>query len=250
MNTAELALETRDLTKVFGGLVAVDGVNFCLAEGELRCIVGTNGAGKTTLFNLITGALPATSGEVLWQGSNISRMHPHQICRLGIGRKFQVPNVFRDLSVADNIRVAASGKVGLFALMSQTVDREFEEELPTLLSRIRLYEKREAPASSLSHGEQQWLEIGMVLASRPRLLLLDEPTAGMTGAETQDTVRLIKDIAAEVTTVVIAHDIGFVRALGGRVTVMYRGRILVEGSLEEVERHETVRDVYLGREAA
>lgn len=249
MNTADPILETRDLTKVFGGLVAVDGVNFTVARGELRCIVGTNGAGKTTLFNLVTGALVPTSGEILWRGQNISRMYPHQICRMGIGRKFQVPNVFQDLSVADNIRVAASGKVGLLTLMRQSVDREFEEGLPALLKRIQLFEKRNGKASSLSHGEQQWLEIGMVLSSRPRLLLLDEPTAGMTMAETQDTVRLIKDISADVTTVVIAHDIGFVRALGGRVTVMYRGRILVEGSLEEIERDETVRDVYLGREA-
>lgn len=248
MERPGMVLETQNLTKQFGGVVAVNELNYAVEEGELRCLIGTNGAGKTTLFNLVTGALKPTSGEVYFRGVNITGLSPHQICRMGIGRKFQSPNVFQELSVSDNIRVAAQGKVGFLDLALHTYDETFEEQLPTLLKSIRLYEKKDLRASSLSHGQQQWLEIGMVLANRPSLLLLDEPTAGMTMAETRETVGLIRDISAGMTTIVIEHDIGFVREIAETVTVMYRGRVLAEGCLDEVERDEMVRDVYLGRQ--
>ncbi len=243
-----MVLETRNLTKQFGGVVAVNELNYAVEEGELRCLIGTNGAGKTTLFNLVTGALKPTSGEVYFRGVNITGLSPHQICRMGIGRKFQSPNIFQELSVSDNIRVAAQGKSGFLGLALHAYDETFEDQLPTLLKSIRLYEKKDLRASSLSHGQQQWLEIGMVLANRPSLLLLDEPTAGMTMAETRETVGLIRDISAGMTTIVIEHDIGFVREIAETVTVMYRGRVLAEGCLDEVERDEMVRDVYLGRQ--
>ena len=248
MERPGMVLETRNLTKQFGGVVAVNELNYQVEEGELRCLIGTNGAGKTTLFNLVTGALKPTSGEVYFRGVNITGLSPHQICRMGIGRKFQSPNVFQELSVSDNIRVAAQGKAGFLGLVLHTYDETFEDQLPTLLKSIRLYEKKDLRASSLSHGQQQWLEIGMVLANRPSLLLLDEPTAGMTMAETRETVGLIRDISAGMTTIVIEHDIGFVREIAETVTVMYRGRVLAEGCLDEVERDEMVRDVYLGRQ--
>lgn len=249
MDRPNTVLETEDLTKTFGGLVAVDEVNFRVSEGELRCLIGTNGAGKTTLFNLLTGALEPTSGRIRFRGADITRLPPHEICRQGIGRKFQVPNVFREMSVADNMRVAARGKVPLVDLIRRSHDEDFEERLPRLLKKIRLYDKRNAKAASLSHGQQQWLEIGMVLANGPQVLLLDEPTAGMTMSETQETVHLIREISTGMTTIVIEHDIAFVRELAERVTVMHRGRILAEGCIDEVECDETVRDVYLGREA-
>jgi len=245
---SKVVLETRGLTKRFGGVVAVDDLDYRVLEGELRCVIGTNGAGKTTLFNLVTGRLKPTSGEVSFRETDITGFSPHRICRMGVGRKFQAPNVFQELSVADNIRVAAQGKSGLLQLALHKYDETFEDELPLLLKKIRLYEKKDLRAASLSHGEQQWLEIGMVLANHPILLLLDEPTAGMTIAETKETVGLIRDITEGVTTIVIEHDIGFVREIAEIVTVMHRGRVLAEGCLDEVECDEDVRDVYLGRQ--
>jgi urea transport system ATP-binding protein len=243
-----VVLETRGLTKRFGGVVAVDNLDYQVLEGQLRCVIGTNGAGKTTLFNLVTGRLRPTQGEVFFRGTDITGFAPHRICRMGVGRKFQAPNVFQELSVADNIRVAAQGKSGLLHLSLHTYDETFEEELPLLLKKIRLYDKRNLRAASLSHGEQQWLEIGMVLANHPSLLLLDEPTAGMTVAETKETVGLIQNISVGITTIVIEHDIGFVREIAESVTVLHRGRVLAEGCLDEVECDDVVRDVYLGRQ--
>jgi urea ABC transporter ATP-binding protein UrtD len=245
---SKVVLETRGLTKRFGGVVAVDNLDYRVVEGQLRCVIGTNGAGKTTLFNLVTGRLKPTSGEVCFRGADITGFSPHRICRMGVGRKFQAPNVFHELSVADNIRVAAQGKSGLLRLGLHKYDETFEDELPQILQKIRLYDKKDLRAASLSHGEQQWLEIGMVLANHPVLLLLDEPTAGMTMAETRETVGLIRDISAGTTTIVIEHDIGFVREIAETVTVMHRGRVLAEGCLDEVECDDVVRDVYLGRQ--
>jgi urea transport system ATP-binding protein len=248
MDEQILALEVRSLTKNFGGMVAVDDVDFCVEAGELRFVIGTNGAGKTTLFNLVTGWLKPTHGTILFDGVDVGGLAPHRIASMGIGRKFQSPNVFLDLSVADNLRVAAQGRTGLLDLALHRYDETFEGELPDHLDKIRLREKKDVKARSLSHGQQQWLEIGMVLASKPSLLLLDEPTAGMTMAETRETVGLIREIAEGVTTVVIEHDISFVKEVAKTITVMYRGRILCEGCYEEIECDETVRDVYLGRQ--
>lgn len=248
MERPNLALETRHLTKGFGGLIAINSLNFQVEEGELRCLIGPNGAGKTTLFNLVTGSLKPTSGDVYFRGVRITGLGPHQIASMGVGRKFQVANIFQQLSVADNIRVATEGKSALARLALHEYDEAFEEQLPGLLETIRLYEKKDLRASNLSHGEQQWLEIGMVLASRPSLLLLDEPTAGMTMAETKETVGLIPSISTGITTIVIEHDINFVREIAKKITVMHQGTILAEGCLDEIEHNEVVRDVYLGRQ--
>lgn len=243
-----MVLETRGLAKRFGGLIAVDCVDFSLEEGELRSLIGPNGAGKTTFFNLLTGHLPADAGTILFRGRDVTGLPVYARARLGIGRKFQSPTVFDELTVLDNIRVAARGSSKPFSLFFKRYDPEFDGFAEGLLDKVRLREKRSWPASKLSHGERQWLEIGMVLASRPQLLLLDEPTAGMTPAETRQTAHLLMEVASDTSTVVIEHDIKFVREIASRITVLHKGAVLAEGLLEEIAQNDAVRKVYLGRE--
>jgi len=240
-----MAILTLDgLRKEFGGLAAVDGFDFMLETGDLHALVGPNGCGKSTLFNLITGAIRPTDGRVTFDGHDITGLPPYRIARLGIGRKFQVPAVFDELSVAENLVVpgwAARPLPMWSAPPAAAVD--------DVLARIRLAAKRDHLAATLAHGERQWLEIGMLLASRARLLLLDEPTAGMTRTETEATGDLIRDIAAagDVTILVIEHDIGFIRRLGCPVTVMAKGRVLRSGGYDEIRADEEVRALYFGR---
>jgi urea transport system ATP-binding protein len=243
------ALQTTGLTRHFGGLVAVDKVNFSLESGELRCLIGPNGAGKTTLFNLITGKLRPDSGRVYLFGEEITDLGVQAIARKGVGRKFQVPSIFEDLTVSDNVRVAVQGLSPLLPLLLRAYDEEAEGTVSQILEQVRLGAKRNRKAGELSHGEKQWLEIGMVLASRPRLLLLDEPTAGMTPDETLETAHLLRELAANTSTIVIEHDLKFVRAIGSFITVLHRGAVLAEGPVDEIAANTTVRDVYLGREA-
>jgi len=240
-------LSTRGLEKHFGGLHAIDGLEFTLHEGELRCLIGPNGAGKTTFFNLVTGHLKPTRGTIHFRGARINGLTPHAICRRGIGRKFQVPNVFYDLTVADNLSVAQHGKCGLGQLIFESPGHSHTDEIEEMLEVIGLQAKRDYLASALSHGEKQWLEIGMVLINKPSLLLLDEPTAGMTAEETHETAQLIKRLSQGLTTVVIEHDIKFVREIAEIVTVLHRGRVLAEGPFQEIADNEMVRDIYLGR---
>jgi urea ABC transporter ATP-binding protein UrtD len=240
-------LSTRGLDKHFGGLHAIDGLEFMLHEGELRCLIGPNGAGKTTFFNLVTGHLRPNQGTIQFRGAQINGLAPHVICHRGIGRKFQVPNVFYDLTVADNLSVAQHGKRGLGQLIFESPGRSHNDEIEAMLDVIGLYAKRDYAASALAHGEKQWLEIGMVLINKPSLLLLDEPTAGMTAEETHETAQLIKRLSKGLTTVVIEHDIKFVREIAEIVTVLHRGKILAEGPFHEIADNETVRNIYLGR---
>jgi urea transport system ATP-binding protein len=241
-------LETRGIAKRFGGLMAVARVDFTLDEGELRSLIGPNGAGKTTFFNLLTGHLHADEGTIIFRGRDVTGLPVYARARLGIVRKYQSPTVFDELTVFDNIRVAARGSVSPFALFFRRFDPEPDEQAELLLETVRLAKKRNWLASKLSHGERQWLEIGMVLANRPRLLLLDEPTAGMTPAETRQTAHLLKEVASDTSTIVIEHDIKFVREIASRVTVLHKGAILAEGRIEEIALNDTVRNVYLGRE--
>lgn len=239
-------LETKGLTKRFGGLTAVDGVNLRLEAKELRCIIGPNGCGKTTLFNLITGYYKPSSGEILYEGKNITGKAVHEISKIGIGRKFQVPSVFSNLTVYENIRVP-------FFFSHRRSDSYGSEnshhEIIKVLEKIKLADKCNDLAINLAHGEKQWLEIGMVLASKPRLMLLDEPTAGMTVGETTKTAQLIRDISqqTEISILVIEHDIGFVREIASRITVMYKGDIFKEGSYDDIQSDDEVRAIYLGR---
>jgi urea ABC transporter ATP-binding protein UrtD len=237
-------LETRNLTKRFGGLTAVDQVNLRLDEGELRCIIGPNGCGKTTLFNLISGFYKPSEGQVLYNGQDITGKAVYTISQLGIGRKFQVPSVFNQLTVYENVRVP------FYFRHRHSKAEEADQEIMALLTKVNLSDRREDLAINLAYGEKQWLEIGMVLASKPRLMLLDEPTAGMTVAETSKTAQLIRSISLEtgISILVIEHDISFVREIAGRITVMYKGALFKEGSYEGIQADSEVREIYLGRQ--
>lgn len=227
-------LELIDVHREFGGIRAVDGVSLTLAQGELRALVGPNGCGKSTLFNLISGALRPSRGRIHLGGRDITGMSPHRVARLGLGRKFQVPAVFDELSVQQNLAVAQGRGRALSA--------------PALLARIGLSDKAHALAATLAHGQRQWLEIGMVLSAGPRLVLLDEPTAGMTAAETSATVDLIRDIAAssDVAVIVIEHDMAFLERLDCPVTVMAKGKLLRTGTYADVRGDRAVQQLYFG----
>ena len=225
------------VTREFGGVRALDGVSLSVAPGELVCVIGPNGCGKTTLFNVITAQLRPTRGSVVFDGRPLVGLRPDRIARLGVARKFQVPSVFEDLTVAENVGVARFGTPAA-AL----------PELDEVLGDVQLSAHAAALAGSLSHGARQWLEIGMLLAQAPRLMLLDEPTAGMTGPETIATVDLIRRLRARsgAACVVVEHDMRFVEALGARVVVMLAGRVVADGSFAEVRQLPEVRDAYLG----
>lgn len=246
----EEILKTTELSKAFGGLVAVDRVNFSLAKGELRAMIGPNGCGKTTFFNLVTGKFKPSNGRIHYKGEDITGLSIHQIAQKGIGRKFQVPSIFGSLRVYENIRVPFfSDQKRHSMFMSRSIRKESHDEIKAILRDVRLVDKANELADNLSHGEKQWLEIGMALAGKPELLLLDEPTGGMTLGETRATVDLIKKISSDfhLPILVIEHDISFVREIGCQVTVMYKGQIINEGSFEEIHKDKTVREIYLGR---
>lgn len=231
------------LVRHFGGTRAVDGMDLSLAEGELLCLIGPNGCGKTTLFNLICGELRPQAGTICLQGRDLTRLKPHDIARCGVIRKFQVPSVYDGLSVEQNLRLAFCAP-----LLRRGLQLDMEE-----LAAIAGFARAEMTrlAGMLSHGLKQWLEIAMVLAAGPSLILLDEPTAGMTRAETARTVRLIRDIHARygISMIMIEHDMGFVEQLECDVAVMMRGRVISRGCFTDVRRLDAVREAYLGASA-
>jgi ABC-type uncharacterized transport system ATPase subunit len=238
-------LSVRAVTREFGGVRALDGVSLEVSPGEQVCVIGPNGCGKTTLFNVITAQLPPSSGEVALNGRPLVGLAPHHVARLGVARKFQVPSVFEDLTVQENLEVAC------FGLPPSTSSSSSPPDLLVLLQQIQLADRAQMPAGRLPHGARQWLEIGMLLAQAPRLLLLDEPTAGMTGAETLATAALVRRLAEQSGTavVVVEHDMRFVQALGARVVVMLAGRVVADGLFDEVRRLPQVREAYLGAHA-
>jgi urea transport system ATP-binding protein len=244
MSTA--LLEIRDLHVAFDGFHAVDGLDLVLHEHEVRFVIGPNGAGKTTLIDAITNLVRPTSGSILFAGEELVGRTEHAIVGAGIGRTFQTPSVFEALSVLENVDVAATFRLPFRSLLRRR--RGVSGEVAQALDAVGLAQQRDDAAGSLSHGQKQWLEVAMVLVQRPRLLLLDEPVAGMTEKERLRTGELVTRIAQEGTTVlVVEHDMDFVRRFAHKVTVMHEGKVLTEGTVAEVQRDETVREVYLGR---
>lgn len=234
--------------KSFDGFRAIDNLSLVVFPGELRAVIGPNGAGKTTMMDIITGKTRPDEGEVFWKESvDLSRADEVETARLGIGRKFQKPSVIESLTVAENLDLALKGPRGVGAALFGRRGEAEAREIARLLALVRLEEARDAPAGSLSHGRKQWLEIGMLLAQDPELLLVDEPAAGMTDAETMRTAELLREIAGRHAVIVVEHDMEFVRALGCKVTVLHQGRVLAEGSLDHVSANPEVIEVYLGR---
>jgi len=233
-------IETRGITMRFGGVVAVDRIDFSLAEGELRCLIGPNGAGKSTFFKCLTRQYKPTAGQIFFRGEEVTRLQPNGIARRGVGIKTQVPSVFDGLSVRQNVWLAASRRH-----RGRAVERAVDEGL----ARIGLAAVADRLVGRLSHGERQWVELAMIMTSDPALVLLDEPAAGMTHEEVHRTADLIREINKTKSLIVVEHDMQFIRAIAQRVTVFHQGRILVEDDVEQVMRNQQVRDVYLGKGA-
>jgi len=243
----DFLLAVSGLTVSFDGFKAVNDLSFYVEESEIRVIIGPNGAGKTTVLDLICGKTRATAGSIQFRGKELTRMKENEIVKTGVGRKFQTPSIFEDLTVFENLEISFPRGRSVFGSLTfrrdATVKRRVEEvaEMIFLKDRLNVY------ADELSHGQKQWLEIGMLLIHDRQLLLLDEPVAGMTDRETEDTAALILDLAQDRTIIVVEHDMAFVRSLGARVTVLHEGSVLAEGSVEHVQNHPRVIEVYLGR---
>jgi urea transport system ATP-binding protein len=237
-----------DVHVAFDGFKAINGLSLVLRPGEMRAIIGPNGAGKTTMMDIITGKTRPDRGDVLFAGEvDLTRRDEAEIANLGIGRKFQKPTVFETQTVEANLLLALEGKRGVFETLFARRTAAEQARLDELLALIRMTEARDRLAGDLSHGQKQWLEIGMLLAQDPKVLLVDEPAAGMTDAETAETAALLKQVAGAHSVVVVEHDMTFVRALNVKVTVLHEGRVLAEGSLDHVSADAQVIDVYLGR---
>jgi urea transport system ATP-binding protein len=241
-------LRVDDLTVTFSGFKALDGLSLALRPGELRVVIGPNGAGKTTLLDVVTGKVRPRAGRVLFRGHDLTRLREQQIARLGIGRKFQTPNVFKSLSVLENLHLALRSGRGVLAALAGTFARNGHERADEILRTIGLTAKARRAAGTLAHGEKQWLELGMLMAQDPELLLVDEPVAGMTPRESERTGELLLALARRHTLLVIEHDMTFVRQIAQTVTVLDEGRVLCEGTVQEVQRDPKVIEVYLGQD--
>jgi branched-chain amino acid transport system ATP-binding protein len=241
-------LEVRDLRKSFDGFQAVGGVSFTVPERSISAIIGPNGAGKTTLFNLITGHLPPDSGAVLFKGRDVTGIAPHDLCRLGMGRSFQRTNIFPRLTVFQNIQAAFLSHRGRGWNLLTPVEGLYAEETEALLEAVGLLDKAGEVSGFLSHGNQKQLELGIALALEPEILLLDEPTAGMSAAETRESIKLIERLARErnLTLLFTEHDMEVVFSIAHRITVLHQGKVIADGRPDEVRRDPEVRRVYLG----
>ena len=244
----KVILYVEGVTVSFDGFRALNDLSFALDAGELRCVIGPNGAGKTTMMDVITGKTRPDAGAVfLGQSIDLTERTEYEIARLGIGRKFQKPSVFENHSVFENLELAIKGPKGVWDTLFHRRDSEQEDRIHEMLKRIDLARQRREPAGLLSHGQKQWLEIGMLLMQAPQILLLDEPTAGMSEEETVRTAELFLSLEDKHSLVVVEHDMEFVSSLARKVTVLHEGSVLVEGSMEMVQNDERVIEVYLGR---
>jgi|TARA_B110000093_G_C12898703_1_gene379439 branched-chain amino acid transport system ATP-binding protein/urea transport system ATP-binding protein len=239
-NRREVIVETRNLSMHFGGVRAVEQVDFMLFDKELRCLIGPNGAGKSTFFKCLTGQLNPTSGEVIIRDQKTTGAEPHEVASLGVGIKTQVPNVFDGLSVDENIWLSA--RRWHKSKRARTITSE-------TIERLKLGDIRREMVGRLAHGQRQWVELGMVVAAEPWLVLLDEPAAGMTHEETARTAELIKEINTQAALIVVEHDMQFIRMISQQVTVFHEGQILMEDSMEAISKDKRAREVYLGNRA-
>jgi urea transport system ATP-binding protein len=240
-------LDVKGLTAAVSGYTILNNLSFSIEENELRVLLGPNGAGKTTLISMITGQFKPASGKIFFNGQDITGRSPDEIFLAGISRKFQVPNMYETLSVYDNIMISLQSDRKVFKYMFKRVTREDNERIWEILDYMELARKANDPADTLSHGERQWLEMAMLIASNPKLLLLDEPTTGMTEEGKRRTASLIQRIAKNHTVLLVEHDMHVVRQIAQKVTVMHQGQILAEGPLDAIVENEMVKAVYLGK---
>lgn len=250
MSQQPYILAAEGVQKSFQGFQAIRDLNFYLEQGELRTVIGPNGAGKTTFLDLITGRTKPDAGTIVFEGSHdLVRMNEYEIYRLGIGRKFQTPTVYTDHTVFENLVLSLPGSRGVWRSLFHRTSRSEKERIEQILQTINLSAQAQSMAGALAHGQKQWLEIGMLLAQEAKLLLVDEPAAGMSDEETHRTGELLLSLAGKHTIIVIEHDMAFVRQIsaGRKVTVLHQGSVLCEGDVDTVQQNERVRDVYLGR---
>ncbi|NRF29564.1 urea ABC transporter ATP-binding protein UrtD [Vibrio coralliilyticus] len=242
-----ILLYVEGVNKSFDGFQAINDLNLYIREGELRCIIGPNGAGKTTMMDIITGKTKPDSGSV-WLGANINllKMNEAQIANAGIGRKFQKPTVIECLNVWQNLELAMSGVRSVWGTYTANLTGEQRDQIESVIGLIHLKDSEKSLAGNLSHGQKQWLEIGMLLMQNPKLLLIDEPVAGMTHQEMDRTSELLNSLAGKHSVVVVEHDMDFVRSIASHVTVLHQGHVLAEGTMDEVQAHQQVKQVYLG----
>jgi urea transport system ATP-binding protein len=241
-------LYLNSVTVSFDGFKALNDLSFIVRDKELRAIIGPNGAGKSTMMDVITGKTRPDTGDIYFKGEvNLTRHDESEVANLGIGRKFQKPSGIESLTVWENLELALAGRRSPFASMFQGLSSKGAEKIDQVIEQIRLKDRSEVLGASLSHGQKQWLEIGMLLLQDPQLLLVDEPAAGMTDEETFRTADLLRELATERSVVVVEHDMAFIKALECRVTVLHEGSVLAEGSLTHVQQDQQVIDVYLGR---
>jgi urea transport system ATP-binding protein len=246
--TKEFILTVEGVTKTFDGFKAISDLNFYMDVGELRVIIGPNGAGKTSFLDLITGRTKPDIGKIEFgKDTDLTKLNEYQINRLGIGRKFQTPSVYTDHTVYENVLLSLQGSRSVWSALFSRVTPAQRDRIQEVLETIGLAAKADVKAGLLAHGQKQWLEIGMLLAQNPKLLLVDEPAAGMTDEETAKTGELLISLAGKHSIVVIEHDMVFVRQIARKVTVLHQGHVLCEGSVDEVQNNERVIEVYLGR---
>jgi urea transport system ATP-binding protein len=243
----EFLLAVEALTVSFDGFKAVNDLSFYVEENEIRVIIGPNGAGKTTVLDLICGKTQATSGSIQFRGKELTKLKENQIVKAGVGRKFQTPSIYDDLTVFENLEISFPRGRTVFGALTFTRDAVVRDRVHEVSEMIFLNDRLNVKAELLSHGQKQWLEIGMLLAQDPKLLLVDEPVAGMTDVETHQTAELLKEINKEKTIMVVEHDMTFVRELGVKVTCLHEGTVLAEGTIDQVSTNDRVVEVYLGR---
>jgi len=244
----EFILTLEDVNKTFDGFKAISDLTFYMEEGELRVIIGPNGAGKSTMMDLITGRTRPDSGKVEFErNTDLTQLNEYQINRLGIGRKFQTPSVYTDHTVFENILLSLKGPRGVFSALFHRITSDERDRIAEVLKTVGLSERASEKAGLLSHGQKQWLEIGMLIAQDPKLLLVDEPAAGMSDDETFKTGELLLSLEGKHSIIVIEHDMTFVRQIARKVTVLHQGTVLCEGPVDKVQNDEKVISVYLGK---